>query len=357
MGLQPFKHGVITLSALLVCLFAITVIRDSVGKSARISESTFIPLVENESLDVKEISKVEVVLPGQDIRWHYSRVDGLWRLPEFAGVFAQNGEVDNLVTMLLRGRARPVGARLADEARFGLLPHDRLTLSLFQGEKRALKLFVGTLAPGAAKDERYVLKEGEDTIYLLNSNPSLFFDDKEPPALVDQHILPRALPHGMPSRVVFSGSRPHELRELVIKQLPVDPKKEALMEKDKTAKKEPTHEFIGSLVAGAMKRFDDGEGMSYINKVLDIEFDKIVGSISPVQIEYRKFDEPVIEIVLNYATENSITLSVSGSLIEGRYPILNKATGQMFVVSEEKVDSLVPRLKEATRDDFNASKK
>lgn len=354
---QTFKHGIFTLSAVLLCLFTITLVRDVTARHARVTDSTFMPLVDNEALDVKEISKVEVVLPGEEIRWHYSRVEGLWRLPEFASVFALNGEVDNLVKTLLQGRARPVGDRLADEARFGLLPNDRLTLSLFEGEKRVLKLFIGTLAPGAAKDERYVLKDGEDTIYLLNSNPSVFFDDKEPPSLLDQHILPRALPHGMPARIAYSGSRAHELRDLVIKQLPVDPKKEELLTKDKKAKREPTHEFIGSLVTGGTKRFDDSDGVSYINKLLDIEFDKIVGSISPVQIEYRKFDDPVIEVTLQYANENSITLSVSSSLIEGRYPILNKATGQMFIVSEEKVDALIPHLKEATVANLDAAKK
>jgi hypothetical protein len=343
--LHTLKHGILILCCILVALFIVTRVRDASLRSTRTTESTFVSLVDNEALDVNEVSKVEVVLPEEQIRWHYARVDGLWRMPEFAGAFALNEEVDALVKMLLQSRARPVGSRLADEARYGLLPSARLTLSLFRGEKRILKLYVGGLAPGAAKDERYVLREGDDTMYLFTSNPSVYFDEKEVPALLDRHILPRALSHGMPDRITFSGSRPHELRELVIKQLPVDPRKEEKLMKDKNAKKEPTHEFIGTLVGGSTKIFDDGDGMLYVNKVLDIEFDKIVGSISPVQVEYRKFDEPVIEISLHRNDSAVTTLSVSGSLIEGKYPILNKATGQMFIVSSEKVEGLLPTLK------------
>ena len=99
------------------------------------------------------------------------------------------------------------------------------------------------------------------------------------------------------------------------------------------------------MIEGGTQNFDDGDGSSYINALLNSEFDKIVGSLSPVQIEYRKFDDPVFEVSLNYSNEKSIVLSVSGSLIEGRYPILNRATGQMFIVSSEKVDQLIPKMK------------
>jgi hypothetical protein len=345
MALQPSRQGLLILSGLLVTLVSITLFRDAQTRTARESESAFVSLVEDDSIREQSLSRVEVVLPGGEVAWNYARVEGLWRLPEFDGAFALNEEVDNLVKILLQGRARPIGSGPAEEARHGLLPGDRITLSLFQGDKRIVRLFVGALAPGGAKDERYVHKNGDDTVYLLTSNPAVFFEQGEPPALLDRHILPRALPHGMPHVITFSGSRSHQLGELTIKRLPVDPKEEERLTKDKNAKRQPTHEFIGTLVSGDTKTFDDTDGMTYVNALLNIEFDKIVGSISPVQIEYRKFDEPVIDIILTYDKDNSINLSVSGTLIEGKYPILNKATGQMFVVSSEKVDSLIPTLK------------
>ena len=347
MGLRSLIRSIAVLFLVAVVLFVVSVLRDVALHSSRATESSFVSLVTNETLQPSDVTKVEVVLPEGLIRWEYKRIDGFWRLPDFAGVFALNGEVDNLIKMLLQGRARPVGEMPRDEARFGLLPNSVLTLALFQDATEILRVKVGALAPGAAKDERYVVMGNDDTIYLLNSNPAILLLEGEPPTMVDTHILPRALPHGMPTRISFSGARASDIREIVIKPLPVDPQKQRDVNPSdkKKEKKEPTHEFIGTLVSGATKMFDDSDGMTYVNKTLDIEFDKIVGSISPVQVEYRKFDEPIIEVTLHYANESTIALAVSGSLIDGKNPILNRATGQMFVISSEKVDALLPNLK------------
>ena len=138
-----------------------------------------------------------------------------------------------------------------------------------------------------------------------------------------------------------------ELREVSIHALPVDRTKDLLNpleDKTKDKKKEPTHEFTGTYSSGAKKILDDSAGMSYVNKVIGLEFDKIVGSVSPVQVEYQKFDDPLVEVTFHYDNANPISLAVSSSLIEGKYPILNRASGQMFIVSSEKVDGLVPNL-------------
>lgn len=349
MGLKPFIRGIAILSVLAVTLLLITLIRDYSLSSARATESTFLPLLEKESLNAKDISTVEVMLPNSDIRWHYKRIDGLWRLPEFAGAFALNGEVDNLVNSLLQGRMRPVGWVPEDEARYGLLPQSVLTLTLFRDSKEIVKVRVGALRPGAAKDERYVLRDKDETVYLFNSNPAVFFPEAESPAMLDRHILPRAIPHGSPERLTFSGSKGSEVRELVIKELPVDPKKLEMEASRKAAKKEaekkePTHEFIGTMRSGATAQFDD-DTMTYVSSVADIEFDKIVGSISPVQVEYQKFDNPLFEVTIHFKDGKQVSLVVSSSLIEGKYPILNKETGQMFIIASEKVDALVPNLK------------
>lgn len=347
MGLRSLIRGIAVLCVVAVVLFIVSVLSEIAFRARRSAESTFVALVANEALQAKDITKVEVVLPEELIRWEYKRIDGFWRLPDFAGVFALNGEVDNVVKMLLQGRARPVGEMPADEARFGLLPNSALKLTLFQDSTELLGIKVGALAPGAAKDERYVVVGADETIYLLNSNPGTFFLEGEPPTMVDTHILPRALPRGMPARISFAGSRVSDLREMVIKQLPVDTKKqrEDIGNEKKNKKNEPTHEFIGTLMSGATKMFDDADGMMYVNKTVDIEFDKIVGSISPVQVEYRKFDDPIIEVTLHYDNAPSISLAVSGSLIDGKNPILNRSTGQMFVIDSEKVDALIPNLK------------
>lgn len=350
MGLSALIRGIATLSVLAVILLVVSMVSESSLRSTRMTESTFVPLVDGKTLEPKDISKVEVSLPEGEIRWHYKRLEGLWRLPEFANVFALNGDVDNLVKMLLQGQMRPVGRLPEDRAHYGLLPQSVLTVTLFQDTDAVVRVQVGGLLPGAAKDERYVLRDNDQTIYLLSSNPSTFFSDEDPPSMLDKHVLPRALPHGFPQRISFSGSRVSDIQELLIKELPVDPKKFEDMpgrsadKKEKSKKKEPTHEFTGVSSGGALKILDDDDTTMYINRVLDIEFDKIVGSISPVQIEYRNFDAPLVEVTFHYKDESTVTLAVSGSLIEGKYPILNKATSQMFIISEEKFEMLVPKL-------------
>jgi len=347
-GLRSLIKGIYALTGIAIVLLVFSIARESTARSERARESTFLPLIQDEALEPKDISRVEVSLPDGEMRWNYKRVDGLWRLPEFAGAFAFNGEVDNLVKTLLQSRARPVGAIPEDEARYGLTPGSTLTLALYKDSTEALRLHVGALRPGAARDERYVIRDQDDVVYLLNSNPAVFFDDKEPPAMLDKHILPRALPHGMPTRISWRGSREMDLKELAIRALPVDPKKESFdpaKGKKRDEKREPTHEFTGTYLSGARKILDDSEGMQFVNKMLNLEFDKIVGSISPVQVEYRKFDDPLVEVTLHYDNADPISLAVSGSLIEAKYPILNRASGQMFVVSSEKVDGLIPAIK------------
>ena len=156
MGLRSLTRGIAVLSVIVVALLLTTVLRESAARSRRVTESTFVALVDNEALQPKDISKVGVSLPEGQVRWEYRRVDGLWRLPDFAGVFAENGEVDNLIKMLLQSRVRPVGMLPKDEARFGLLPNSVLTLTLYQDAKTILTVKIGALVPGAAKDERYL---------------------------------------------------------------------------------------------------------------------------------------------------------------------------------------------------------
>jgi hypothetical protein len=348
MGLSSLIKVIYILTGITITLFVFSIGREFLARSDRARESTFIALTGHDTLEVKDISRVDVELPHGELRWSYKRIDGLWRLPEFAGAFAFNGEVDNLVKTILQSRARPVGRLPEDEARYGLTSGSTLMLTLFKDSAEVVQLQVGGLRPGATKDERYVRRGKDDEAYLLNSNPAVFFEDKEAPAMLDRHVLPRALPHGMPARIVWKGTKEMELKELAIKALPVDPKKESFdpsQEKKGVQKREPTHEFTGTYVSGAKKILDESEGMTFVNKILNLEFDKIVGSISPVQVEYQKFDAPLVEVTLQYDTASPISLAVSGTLIEGRYPILNRASGQMFIISNEKVDDLIPAIR------------
>ena len=348
---RSFIRGISALAVLAITILIVSITRDSAARSTRITESTFVPLVDRAPLEAKDVSKVEVALPDGEMRWNYKRIEGFWRVPEFANVFAMNDEVDNLVTLLLQTTLRPIGRLPEDSAHYGLLPNSVLTLTLFQNTNALVRVQIGGLAPGAAKDERYVLRDREQDVYILSANPSVFFADGAQPAMLDKHILPRALPHGTPERISFGGSRVSDLRQLIIKEKPVDPTKfedTRSPSQDKVApskKRELTHEFFGIAATGTSKLLDEDEAMTYLNRTLDLEFDKIVGSISPARLEYRNFDAPLIEVTFHYKDGTTVTLAVSGSLIEEKYPVLNKSTSQMFIISAEKLDTLVPKIR------------
>jgi hypothetical protein len=345
MELRPLKHGILLLSGLAALLFVVSYHTESSARGARARESTFLPLIADETIQSRDITRVDVQLPDGEPRWSYKRFDGVWRLPEFAGAFALNGEVDTLVKTLLQSRARPVGEKPRDDARFGVAPGSTLILTLYKEATQVLRLEVGALRPGVGHDERYALRGADESIYLLTSNPAVFFEDKDVPALLDKHILPRALPHGLPSRISWRGSRAVALKEISIRPLPVDSKTDAVntMTGPKgDIEKKPTHEFIATFDSGATEILDYEHAMTFMNRTLDLEFEKIVGSISPAQGEYRAFDDPIVEVTLHYDNASPTSLAVSGALVEGKYPILNRATGQMFIVSGEKVDGLVP---------------
>lgn len=87
---------------------------------------------------------------------------------------------------------------------------------------------------------------------------------------------------------------------------------------------------------------DRQHAMNFMNRTLGLEFDKILDTISPAQGEYSAFDEPVVEVPLLYDNASPISLAVSGTSVERKYPILNRATGQMFILSADKVEELVP---------------
>lgn len=348
---RSFIRGIGALAVLAIIILIMSITRDSAARSARITESTFVPLVGRNSLEAKDVSRVEVALPDGEMRWNYKRIEGFWRVPEFANVFAMNDEVDNLVTMLLQAQLRPIGRLPEDRAHYGLVPNSVLTLTLFQNTDALVRVQIGGLAPGAAKDERYVLRDRDQNVYMLSANPSVFFADGDQPAMLDRHILPRALPHATPERVSFSGSRVSDLRQLIIKEKPLDPNKfedsrSPGQEKVAPSKKsEPTLEFFGIAAAGTSNPLDEDEAMTYVNRALDLEFDKIVGSISPARMEYRNFDAPLIEITFHYKDGTTVALAVSGSLIEEKYPVLNRSTSQMFIISAEKLDTLVPKIR------------
>ena len=341
MNLRPFIRIIILSAAILMLLLIVSELRDRSQRATRERVSTYVPLVQREGVKIEDINGIEVTIPLSGMQLRYRRVDGLWRLPDFANAYALSADVDVIVKQLLASAGRPVAVKSKDQSQYGLAPSVAPVLSLFQGTSRVLRLEIGVLAPGRLKDERYIARDDDETIYLLNSNPETLLTQSEDPPMLDRHILPRSLPHGIPSKVSFSGTRASSVKEYSIVTRPIDPSLEREDIGAMKKKKEPTHEFRAAFPSGE-KLLDEQEGMNYTRKMLDVEFDKIVGGISPAQREYRNFDTPLLEITMLYDTNSSSSLAVSSSLIEGKYPILNRNTGQLFIISSEKFEQLIP---------------
>jgi len=328
-----------------LALAAVTGVRSSVAGRERVHTSTFVPLVEGPQLEVGDIGQLKVEIPKNGIRWTYERRDGAWRMPDVLGAFALSDEVEGVIKTVINSRMRPVGDLEEGQERFGLSKDSIVILSLSRtGGEGLLQVNIGALSPGALKDEVYVERKGDNASYLLNSNPISFLMGGKPPPMLDRHVLPRAIPHGVPVRISFSGSRPSEVRELSIKELPretemLDPRSEKASEK-----KKPTHEFSGKTAQGDTKAFDGNDGMAYVNKLLNLEFDKIVGSVTPAQLSDPRLRSPLFELTMHYEDGKETTLTVTDNLIEGKYPIVNQATGQVFIIAPEKLDQLSPHL-------------
>lgn len=357
MGIRVLLRNSAVLLVVALALAAVTSVRSSAARRARVDTSTFVPLVSGPQVEVGDIAQLQVEIPKNGIRWTYERRDGAWRMPDLLGAFALNDEVESVVRTVINSRMRPVGDLEGSRERFGLSQQSIVTLSLARAVgERVLRVNIGALAPGALKDEVYVVRDGDDTAYLLNSNPISFLMGAKPPPLLDRHVLPRALPHGIPLRISYGGSRATELQELKIKALPqdsqmLDPRFEKTPEQ-----KKPTHEFMGKTPQGETRAFDGNVGMRYVNTLLNLEFDKIVGSIAPSQLSDPRFNNPLFELTMHYEDGKETTLVVTDTLIEGKYPILNKATGQVFIIAPEKLDQLSPQITPKTADSKAASK-
>ena len=339
--MRPFIRIILFSAAILMLLLVVSELRDRSQRATRERVSTYVPLVQREGVKIEDITGIEVAIPQSGMQLRYRRVDGLWRLPDFANAYALSADVDVIVKQLWASAGRPVAVKPTDQSQYGLAAGVAPILSLFQGASRVLRLEIGVLAPGMLKDERYIARDDDETIYLLNSNPETLLTQSEDPPMLDRHILPRSLPHGLPSKVSFSGTRAPSVKEYSIITLPRDLSREREDMDAKKKKKEPTHEFRATFPSGE-RMLEEQQGMGYTNKLIDSQFDKIVGSLSPAQLEYRNFDTPLLEITMHYDATSSTALAVSSSLIEGKYPILNRTTGQVFIISSEKVDQLIP---------------
>jgi hypothetical protein len=338
------------LTVLSVTLLVITTVKASVERNARVVDSSFTPLPFNGQSDPAAIRQVVLKLPSTETPWVYQRAAQGWRIPEFKNGYAQGGAVEGIIGMLLSTVGRQVGNAPGDSSMYGFAADQVLGISLRDETSTVVDVTLGGIAPGVAKDEAYAVRLGDNRIFALSTNPRLVIPLGETPPMLDTRVFPQALQQGAPNKISISGTVESPIREIAIKALPVEPEdprrdsKEVAKEKEK--EKKPTHEYTGVFADGHTQLLDDKKGQKYVSTVLGTSFDALEGDFTPDMVGRFSFDVPYLQVVFAYENAPEDTIIVSASTVDSKRAVLNKRANQVFFVSEEKVQSLIPRLTE-----------
>jgi hypothetical protein len=339
--LKPLFKLIALLIVLSIILMWVTLVKERAAHEKRTLDSTFVALLENKQIELADIQQVGVSLPGDAGQWHYVRGQYGWRIPEFRNAYALSGAIEGLIKALLNSRARYAASMPADATRYGLVAGQTLTLILTGQNGTLMQVQLGRVIPGS-HDECYTTRPNDPYIYLLNINPHAFFPAGESPPLLDRRVMPQAVPQGSPSRITFAGSQLMDLRAIEVVVIPIDPEVRSREREHK-----PTRQFYGFYHDGREALLDDKEASPYLNNLLNMSFDDIIGDTTPALNEYHRFSQPALEITLYSGDISGTTLLLSSVEQDNMRGLLNKATGQMFLINVEKAGSLFPRIKAA----------
>ena len=178
--------------------------------------------------------------------------------------------------------------------------------------------------------------EGRASIYHMNSNawgPLKWTPESSFPPLLDRRVIPGALERRFVAGITFGGTQAPLLREIIRKDLPMDPK--LFIRPDRG----PRFEWYGTLESGSKKRLADAETLSYVNFIRNLVFDELAGNRS---ILSREFQDPVLTVILEYDGNAKDVLELGVRKGQDRYYLSNATTGQVFLMSAEKAAALTP---------------
>ncbi len=179
--------------------------------------------------------------------------------------------------------------------------------------------------------------EGRASIYHMNSNawgPLKWTPESSFPPLLDRRVIPGALERRFVAKITFGGAQAPLLREIVRKDVPLDPK--LLMRPNRG----PRFEWYGTLESGSKKRLADADTLSYVYSIRNLVFDGLAGNRSSLSREFR---DPVLTIILEYdGNDAKDVLELGGRNGQDRYYLSNATIGQVFLISAEKAAALTP---------------
>jgi len=315
-------------------LWALDLYLENIKRQQRLHDSTFRLLAQGTAISLEQVGRVVLSLRDSDKTWTFRRGEPGWRLPEYHDAFALGPELDGILKAVLEGRGTIVGRSPEDSRHFGVTSRDTMKLALFDREDASLmRVWVGLIAPGQRARECYTTVEGRASIYHMNSNawgPLKWTPESSFPPLLDRRVIPGALKRRFVARITFGGTQAPLLREIVRKDLPMDPK---LFDRG------PRFEWYGTLESGSKKRLADADTLSYVNFMRNLVFDGLVGNRSSLS---REFQDPVLTVILEYDGNVKDVLELGAGKSRDRDYLSNATTGQVFLISAEKAVALTP---------------
>ena len=327
---------ILFLGASLGSLWGLDLYLEKRARQQRLHDSIFRSLAQGTAISVEQVGRVVLSLPNSGTTWTFRRGDPGWRLPEYHDAFVLGPELDGILKAVLEGRGTIVGHAPEDSPHFGVTSQDVMKLGLFaRGDAPLMNVRVGLIAPGQRARECYMTVEGRASIYHMNSNawgPLKWTPGSSFPPLLDRRVIPGALGRRFISRITFGGARASLLREIVRKDLPVDPA--SFMRPGG-----PRYEWYGTLENGSKKLLADADTLNYVNFILNLDFDELAGIRSSFAREFR---DPALTVILKYDGDATDLLELGVKKGQDRYHFSNATTGQVFFLSAEKAAALIP---------------
>jgi len=326
---------ILFLAVSLASLWGLDLYLANMDRQQRLHDSTFRPLALGTKISPEQVGRIVLSLRDSDKTWTFRRGEPGWRLPEYHDAFALGPELDGILKAVVEGRGTIVGRSPEDERHFGVTSQNTMKLGLFdRGDAPLMRVWIGLIAPGQHARECYMTVEGRASIYHMNSNawgPLKWTPESSFPPLLDRRVIPGALQRRFVARIAFGGTRAPLLREIVRKDLPMDP----FVRPDRG----PRFEWYGTLENGNKKRLADADTLSYVNLIRNLVFDELAGNRSSLS---RELEDPVLTVNLEYDGDLKDMLELGVRKGPDQYYMSNATTGQVFIISAEKAAALTP---------------
>jgi hypothetical protein len=325
----------LVLAAAFASLLVFDLVLEARSDEARRRESAFLQLAPG--LSPEAVARLELEIRESET-WTYERRAEGWRIPKYRDAYALSQPIDGILRAFLESHGTEVGSLPALAEHFGLTSGGTLKVTFQDGRgKRLLRAFAGNVAPGQRSSECYMAAAGESTILHMHSNPWAYIDwtpESRFPPLIDLRVVPVAQGRGSIARIIFEDVDYPPFLELIRREAPAAGRLPFGPDQG------PRFEWFGAPTLGGPEvRVNDNAAFAYAGFLAGLTFEELAGAVAGRESLFAK---PALSLTLHYdggATDKLVLAERKGP---GPGQILNATTGQVFLISEEKVAGLLP---------------